>query len=114
MAELLQHPALQAYLHADATIGHIEAVYDPDTQNDQWVICVDAVNKLREFFSMQVPGEVWSAYEEALAWGVRWEGIRSAWFSSCGRWADADDALARQHRLEREYIDETGEALYGH
>ena len=53
-------------------------------------------------------------YAEALAWGVRWEGIRSAWFSSCGRWADADDALARQHRLEREYIDETGEALYGH
>ena len=53
------------------------------------------------------------SYAEALAWGVRYEGFRSAWFSSCGRWADADEALARQHRLEREYIDETGEALNG-
>ena len=52
-------------------------------------------------------------YAEALAWGVRWEGIRSAWFSRCGRWADADEALARQHRLEREYREETGASLYG-
>ena len=52
-------------------------------------------------------------YAEALAWGVRWESIRSQWFSGCGRWADADEALARQHRLEREYRDETGVSLYG-
>ena len=53
-------------------------------------------------------------YADALAWGIRWEGLRSSWFSSCGCWADADDALARQSRFEREYRDETGEELYGH
>ena len=65
MADLLQHPALRGYLHADATVSHIEAVYDPDTQHDQWVSCVDAVNTLRNWFAMQVPGEVWTAYKEA-------------------------------------------------
>ena len=65
MAELHQHPALRGYLHADATVSHIEAVYDPDEQCDQRVACLDAVKTLRDYFAMQVPGEVWTAYEEA-------------------------------------------------
>ena len=52
-------------------------------------------------------------YAEALGWGIRWEGIRSSYFSSVGRWADADDAMARQSRLEREYQEETGAPFYG-
>lgn len=51
-------------------------------------------------------------YADALHWGVRWESIRSQWFSSCGRWADVEDALARQARLEREYADEVGEPFH--
>ena len=52
-------------------------------------------------------------YADALHWGIRWEGFRSQWFSSCGRWADADDALARQARLEWEYATEVGEPFHG-
>ena len=52
-------------------------------------------------------------YAEALAWGLRWESIRSQWFSAAGRWADADDAMARQARLQREYADEVGEPFDG-
>ena len=52
-------------------------------------------------------------YAKALHWGIRWEDLRSAWFSRCGRWADADEALARQHRLEREYVDEVGVPFHG-
>ena len=46
------------------------------------------------------------SYTEALHWGMRWEGLLSLWFSRYGRWADADEALARQTRFEQEYADE--------
>ena len=52
-------------------------------------------------------------YADALAWGIRWEGLRSAWFSSCGRWADAEEALARQSRFERDYTDPVGVPFHG-
>ena len=34
-------------------------------------------------------------YVKCLYWGIRWEVLRSAWFSRCGRLADADEALVQ-------------------
>lgn len=53
------------------------------------------------------------SFAECLHWGIRWESLRSQWFSSCGRWAEADDAQARMLRLEREYATEVGEPFHG-
>ena len=52
-------------------------------------------------------------YADSLSWGIRWESIRSQWFSRSGRWADAEDAIARQSRFEREYATEVGEPFHG-
>ena len=46
------------------------------------------------------------AYAESLHWGIRWEGLRSKWFSRYGRWAEAEECLARLDYLEREYAGE--------
>ena len=48
-------------------------------------------------------------YAESLHWGIRWESIRSQWFSASGHWADAEDAMACKSRLQREYATEVGE-----
>ena len=53
------------------------------------------------------------SYADALHWGIRWESIRSGYFSGVGRWAEADDAQARMLRLEREYATAVGEAFPG-
>ena len=45
-------------------------------------------------------------YAESLHWGIRWEGLRSNWFSRYGRWAKAEECLARLDYLEREYAGE--------
>ena len=45
-------------------------------------------------------------YAESLHWGIRWEGLRSKWFSRYGRWAEAEECLARLDYLEREYAGE--------
>ena len=45
-------------------------------------------------------------YAESLHWGIRWERLRSKWFSRFGRWAQAEQCLARLDYLEREYADE--------
>ena len=46
------------------------------------------------------------SYAESLHWGIRWEGLRSKWFSRYGRWAEAEECLARLDYLEREYAGE--------
>ena len=45
-------------------------------------------------------------YAESLHWGIRWEGLRSKWFSRYGRWAEAEECLARRDYLAREYAGE--------
>ena len=45
-------------------------------------------------------------YAESLHWAIRWEGLRGKWFSRFGRWAQAEQCLARLDYLEREYADE--------
>ena len=45
-------------------------------------------------------------YAESLHWGIRWEGLRSKWFSRYGRRAGAEVCLARFDYLEREYAGE--------
>ena len=45
-------------------------------------------------------------YAESLHWGIRWEGLRSKWFSRHGRWTEAEECLARLDYLEREYAQE--------
>lgn len=45
-------------------------------------------------------------YAESLHWGMRWEALRSRWFSRFGRLADAEKCLARFDHLEREYAGE--------
>ena len=32
-------------------------------------------------------GKAGRTYAESLHWGMRWEGLRSRWFSLFGRWA---------------------------
>ena len=63
MAELLQHPALVAWLHACEVTDHMSAVFDADTQNDEWNLVHDAADSLRSLFGMEIPDEVWRAYE---------------------------------------------------
>ena len=46
------------------------------------------------------------SYAEPLYWGMRWEGLRSQWFSRFGRWAEAEEAMARLAYFEQEYADE--------
>ena len=43
---------------------------------------------------------------ESLCWAIRWEGLRSQWFSRFGRWAQAEEAMARLAHFEQEYADE--------
>lgn len=45
-------------------------------------------------------------YAESLHWGMRWEALRSRWFSRFGRLADSEECLARFDHLEREYAEE--------
>ena len=45
-------------------------------------------------------------YAESLHWGIRWEGLRSNWFSRYGRWTEAEECPARLDYLEREYAGE--------
>ena len=51
-------------------------------------------------------GAISRTYAESLHWGIRWEGLRSNWFSRYGRWAKAEECLARLDYLEREYAGE--------
>ena len=46
------------------------------------------------------------SYAESLYWGIRWEGLRSQWFSRFGHWAQAKEAMARLAHFEQEYDDE--------
>ena len=46
------------------------------------------------------------SYAESLYLGIRWEGLRSQWFSHFGRWAQAEEAMARLAHFEQEYADE--------
>ena len=46
------------------------------------------------------------SYAESLYWGIRWEGLRSQWFSRFGRWAQVEEAMARLAYFEEEYADE--------
>ena len=45
-------------------------------------------------------------YAESLYWGIRWEGLRSQWFSRLGRCAEAEKALADLSYLEQKNADE--------
>lgn len=46
------------------------------------------------------------SYAESLYWAIRWEGLRSQWFSRFGRWAQAEEAMACLAHFEQEYADE--------
>ena len=46
------------------------------------------------------------SYAESLYWAIRWEGLRIQWFSRFGRWAQAEEAMARLAHFEQEYADE--------
>ena len=37
---------------------------------------------------------------ELLEMAIRWEQIRSAWFTNAGQWARVEECLQREHRLE--------------
>ena len=67
MSDLLQHPALLAWLHACEVTDHMSAVFDADNQNDEWNMVHDAADSLRTLFGMAIPPEVRAAYmaEEA-------------------------------------------------
>ena len=49
-------------------------------------------------------------YAESLHWGIRWERLRSKWFSRFSRCAEAEECLARLDYLEREYAKEVKES----
>ena len=55
-------------------------------------------------------GSASRSYAESLHWGIGWEGLRSKWVSRFGRWAEAEECLARLDYLEREYTDEMKES----
>ena len=46
------------------------------------------------------------SYAESLYWAIRWEGLRSQWFSRFSRFAEAKKAPARLSYLEQKYADE--------
>ena len=46
------------------------------------------------------------SYAESLYWGIRWEGLRSQWFSRLGRCAEAEKALTRLSYHEQKYADD--------
>ena len=52
------------------------------------------------------------SYADALLLGHRWESLRLAWFTSCARWAECEDAMGRLQRIETEYRFETGSCLH--
>jgi hypothetical protein len=62
MPDLLQHPALVAWLHACEVTDHMDAVFDSRTQNDEWSMVHDAADSLRHYFGMAIPSDVWAAY----------------------------------------------------
>ena len=62
MVDLLQHPALLAWLHACEVTDHMDAVFDSETQNDEWNMVYDAADSLRQYFGMAIPPEVWAAH----------------------------------------------------
>ena len=51
-------------------------------------------------------GAISRTYAVSLHWGIRWDGLRSNWFSRYGRWAKTEECLARLDYLEREYAGE--------
>ena len=67
MADLLQHPALLAWLHACEVTDHMDAVFDSDSQDEEWNRVHDCADSLRHLFGMEILPNVWNAYmaEEA-------------------------------------------------
>ena len=49
-------------------------------------------------------------YAESLHWGMRWDELRSRWFSRFGHSVEAEECLARLDRLERECADDVKES----
>ena len=62
MTDLLQHPALLAWRHACEVTDHMDAVFDSETQSDEWNLVHDAADSLRHSFGMAIPSDVWAAY----------------------------------------------------
>ena len=67
MADLLQHPALLAWLHACEISDHMDAVFDIETKGDEWAEVHNYYDNLKQLFSKEIPPEVMAAYfaEEA-------------------------------------------------
>ena len=62
MVDLLQHPALVAWLHACEVTDQMSAIFDSETQSDEWNMVHDAADSLRHYFGMAIPSDVWTAY----------------------------------------------------
>ena len=60
MADLLQHPALLAWLHACEVTDHMDAVFD--LEDDEWALVHNAADCLRHTFSKAIPDDVRAAY----------------------------------------------------
>ena len=58
---------------------------------------------LRSRFSNRSDGR---SYAKSLYWDIRWESLRSQWFSRFSRFAEAEKALARLSYLEQKYANE--------
>ena len=67
MSDLLQHPALLAWLHACELSDHMNAVFDPETKGDEWAEVHNYCDNLKQLFCKEIPPEVRAAYmaEEA-------------------------------------------------
>ena len=62
MPDLLQHPALVAWKHACGVTDGVDAVFNPDTQSDQWSAGRNAADSLRHLFGVAIPSDVWEAH----------------------------------------------------
>ena len=60
MADLLNHPALLAWLHACEVTDHMDAVFD--SEDDEWHSVHNAADCLRHTFSKAMPDDVRAAY----------------------------------------------------
>ena len=63
MADLLQHPALLAWLHACELSDHINSVFSMEFQEAEWHRCCNDADSLRFCFGKAIPADVWAAYK---------------------------------------------------
>ena len=66
MADLLQHPALLAWLHACEISDHMDAVFDIETKGDEWAEVHNCYDNLKQLFGKEIPPEVREAHTAAF------------------------------------------------